>query len=306
MAIKNPIFKKQLLIASAVFSLFALFMTIGIYWRASDIPVPSRLVAASFSSVFFGQICIWIFWVALLVGLKRTIEVSLSLKARSEISNSKFVVYLALSCLVVLTLHYGWMVLTSDLLSPYHKFPDSRFGVFRYFFIFWVLIDLVIVVACLIVFLFQLHAQNLINNLTIKSDAGIISPSNDESEEKALDVNQKTNTRLSNENIIKVRVGTKQIMVAVNQIGWIEANDYYANLHTPEGGYLVRQTLRGLEKQLPICFIRVHRSTIVNINFVESIKNVNGKHLVILKDGTSRSISKTGYHELCRVTEHLK
>jgi two-component system LytT family response regulator len=61
--------------------------------------------------------------------------------------------------------------------------------------------------------------------------------------------------------------------------------------------------LTKLEDELdPERFIRVHRSTIVNVNEVRGLKkNDSGSLLVMLADGTSRGVSRTGRRRLSSV-----
>ena len=66
--------------------------------------------------------------------------------------------------------------------------------------------------------------------------------------------------------------GVKQFFVEANEIDWIEAADYYACLHAGSRAYLVRQTIQSLTGLLdPACFLRAHRSAIVNLDRVQQL-----------------------------------
>ncbi len=66
--------------------------------------------------------------------------------------------------------------------------------------------------------------------------------------------------------------GVRQFFVEANEIDWIEAADYYACLHSGSRAYLVRQTIQSLTELLdPACFLRAHRSAIVNLNRVQQL-----------------------------------
>jgi two-component system LytT family response regulator len=59
--------------------------------------------------------------------------------------------------------------------------------------------------------------------------------------------------------------GSKNSFVAVNDIEWIEAADYYSCLHVGASTFLLRETIKQLENILdPEKFVRIHRSAIVN------------------------------------------
>mgnify|MGYP000302479277 FL=1 len=66
----------------------------------------------------------------------------------------------------------------------------------------------------------------------------------------------------------------------------IEASSVYAMLHLKEGTALYRTALNLLEEQLPTNFIRVHRTFIVNIDYIESFKYLNNStYSFTLKNG---------------------
>ncbi|MAM20105.1 MAG: LytTR family DNA-binding domain-containing protein [Christiangramia sp.] len=71
---------------------------------------------------------------------------------------------------------------------------------------------------------------------------------------------------------IPVRQGNKTYIVDPRNILYISASGYYAELFTSEKRHLLRESLNNLEEILdPASFVRVHRSTIINLNFVKEI-----------------------------------
>jgi two-component system LytT family response regulator len=62
------------------------------------------------------------------------------------------------------------------------------------------------------------------------------------------------------------------IFVTTAQIDWIEANGNYARLHAGAGQYEIRETLASVEQKLnPREFVRIHRSTIVNVRSINEV-----------------------------------
>lgn len=84
------------------------------------------------------------------------------------------------------------------------------------------------------------------------------------------------------------------IFLSVNEIDWIEADDYYVNIHTAERKYLLRETMNNLENSLnPKQFQRIHRSLIVNIERIKEIQSdFNNKSVVILQNGKKLKMSR--------------
>ncbi len=93
-----------------------------------------------------------------------------------------------------------------------------------------------------------------------------------------------------------IRDGAKDTLVGVESISWIEACDYYSGLHIGTQTKLIRQSITKLCGNLdPSIFLRIHRSFIVNLNFVAEIRRDGPKRgTVLMKDGTELSMSRLG------------
>ncbi len=95
------------------------------------------------------------------------------------------------------------------------------------------------------------------------------------------------------------------IFLRTEDIHWLEAEGNYVKLHTPGGAHLLRDTLMGLEEQLPAeRFLRLSRSAIVNLDRVKEIQPLfYGDHVVILLDGTKLTLSRTHRDRLTKLLE---
>ncbi len=99
---------------------------------------------------------------------------------------------------------------------------------------------------------------------------------------------------------IFVKTGSKIDVVSIADIIHINADDDYVEIITAEKKYLKKETMNYLEKNLPEeIFIRVHRSSIINTNFIEKLERYGKEsYLVILKDGSKVNVSKSRVKEL--------
>ncbi|MEW6736231.1 MAG: LytTR family DNA-binding domain-containing protein [Acidobacteriota bacterium] len=90
-----------------------------------------------------------------------------------------------------------------------------------------------------------------------------------------------------------IKTGGKIIFLHTSEISWIEADGVYVKLHAAKT-YLYRASLADLETRLnPEDFVRIHRSTIVNIQSVKELYlHSHGDYLVILHDGTELKLSR--------------
>ena len=87
---------------------------------------------------------------------------------------------------------------------------------------------------------------------------------------------------------IAIKTDGKVIFVRTADIDWIEAVDNYARLHMGPTTHVVRDTLARLEQRLPaVRFLRIQRSTIVNVDRVRAMEPwEQGDYVFIMNDGT--------------------
>jgi two-component system LytT family response regulator len=98
-----------------------------------------------------------------------------------------------------------------------------------------------------------------------------------------------------------VRTGDRFHVVRAADISWIEAADNYVRLHAAGKSHLLRTPLRDVEAMLdPRSFLRIHRSTIVNVDRVKSLVAWGlGEYVVELTDGT-KLMSSRRYRSVVR------
>ena len=88
--------------------------------------------------------------------------------------------------------------------------------------------------------------------------------------------------------------------IKTRDIDWIEAADYYACLHVGARNHLLRRSLSELEGELDSNqFCRVHRSSIVNLDRVSSLRlHEDGEYEVLLQTGARVRMSRRYRKEL--------
>ncbi|MGM0526570.1 MAG: LytR/AlgR family response regulator transcription factor [Pseudomonadota bacterium] len=87
-------------------------------------------------------------------------------------------------------------------------------------------------------------------------------------------------------------------LVPLDEICWIKGAANYVELHAQCGKFMHRETMQNVEQSLDNDqFIRIHRSTIVNLDYGREISSELGRFsLLILKDGTELKIG-TAYRD---------
>lgn len=79
-----------------------------------------------------------------------------------------------------------------------------------------------------------------------------------------------------------------------NQIQFLEADGNYTRIHTAVRKIMLSQTLKKFEEQLPArLFFRVHRSYMVNIQYIKAYQSFSDSQYLILEDETSIPVSRT-------------
>jgi two-component system LytT family response regulator len=94
------------------------------------------------------------------------------------------------------------------------------------------------------------------------------------------------------------------LFLQVADIRWVGAEENYVRLSTGPETHLLRETMSRLEARLdPHVFLRVHRSFIVNLNFVKEVRTEqDGESVVVMTDGQKVAMSR-GYRS--RIMESL-
>jgi len=85
------------------------------------------------------------------------------------------------------------------------------------------------------------------------------------------------------------------LFLPVSDIRWIGAEENYVRICTDTGTHLLRETMTRLEEKLdPQIFLRVHRSSIVNLQFVKEVRtDGEGESAVVLHGGQKIPMSRS-------------
>jgi two-component system LytT family response regulator len=104
---------------------------------------------------------------------------------------------------------------------------------------------------------------------------------------------------------IVVRDGTRVHIIPAEKLDYVEAQDDYVALASEGRKFLKQQTIASLEASLdPACFLRIHRSFIVNLDRVAKIEPYGkDSKVAVLKDGHQLPVSRSGYARLCEVLD---
>jgi len=94
------------------------------------------------------------------------------------------------------------------------------------------------------------------------------------------------------------------LFLPVSDIRWIGAEENYVRICTEADKHLLRETMSHLEEKLdPQMFLRVHRSAIVNLQYLKEVRTEpSGEFTVVLVNGQKVAMSRS-YH--ARISEWL-
>ena len=100
---------------------------------------------------------------------------------------------------------------------------------------------------------------------------------------------------------LAIKSGGRILFLKLSEVEWIEAADNYVKLHVGNESHLLRETMSALEGRLPKDrFLRISRSTIVNIEQIKELHPLfHGEYIVILRGGARLTLTR-GYREKLR------
>lgn len=110
---------------------------------------------------------------------------------------------------------------------------------------------------------------------------------------------------LQRDDRLVIKVNGRVVFLDLDSIDWVEAAANYVRLNVGKESYLLRETLGGISERLDANkFVRIHRSTIVNVKKIRELVPVNsGEYVVILKNGKELSCSRGYRAELQGIVE---
>jgi two-component system LytT family response regulator len=89
------------------------------------------------------------------------------------------------------------------------------------------------------------------------------------------------------------RLGDRSSVIAIDDIDWIEAQDYCAAVHAQGAVHVIRQSLTALEAELdPARFIRIHRNAMVNVARIRELHHGASELVVVLHSGARLPVSR--------------
>ena len=103
---------------------------------------------------------------------------------------------------------------------------------------------------------------------------------------------------------LAVRSAGKTVFVDVDDIDWIDAAENYVQLHCGKTVHLLHVPMNTLERSLsPETFLRIHRSTIVNVGRIKDLQpGVHGEYVITLRSGVQLQSGRTYQEKLRALT----
>lgn len=123
---------------------------------------------------------------------------------------------------------------------------------------------------------------------------------NSELEEEELSEEEKSTTEKESKpkeflERISVKTGQKLDVLIPNEIMFLQSNGDYVSIYSKDNVYLKEQTMKYFESNLPPKqFIRIHRTYIVNVDFISSISSYK-KNQFIVKLKNNYELNQSGY-----------
>lgn len=107
---------------------------------------------------------------------------------------------------------------------------------------------------------------------------------------------------------VAIKSGGRIYFLKTKEIDWVEGAGDYLTLHSGSQTHLIRETMGNFHARLdPQKFLRIHRSTIVNIERIKDIRPLyKGEYVVTLTSGIGLKASRGYRHELQQLLDEAR
>jgi hypothetical protein len=240
-------------------------------------------LSPSFVAVWLWQAGAWLPWFAVVPAVCHAVRTGQFWGLRVGLGE-----HLTASVLVT-ALSTAWFWSLSSQVSPFLGVPDTRFGVFKWFFVFWGFAS----------FLGYWAVAGFV--AVAGSAAGAASAGPPPADVGAAQPPPVTPVVPASGRLLLESGGAVHV-VLTSDIDWIEAQDYYAVVHAGDRAIWVKRSLDDLGVELdPARFVRIHRSTVVNLDRIERIeKDESGQPTAVMHGGVRRRFSQTRWQQFRR------
>jgi len=126
----------------------------------------------------------------------------------------------------------------------------------------------------------------------------LLHPSEAMFQKRVLEMLTELDTRQHGPERIVVKSDGEIVCLKPSEIDWAESAGNYVCLHVGNVTHILRETITALENRLGARqFLRVHRSTLVNVERIKTLKpSLYGDYSILLRDGTKLTLSR-GFRE---------
>lgn len=237
----------------------------------------------SFLAVWLWQAAAWLPWFAVVPALTHAVRTGQLWGLRIGLGQH------VTASVLVTALSTAWFWSVSSQASPFLGAPDTRFGVFKWFFVFWG-------------FASFLGYWAVAGFVAVAGSANGPSPADSAPPPAATEAMTPPAGPAPRPDRLLLESGGAVHVVLAMDIDWIEAQDYYAVVHAGDRALWVKRSLDDLGAELdPARFVRIHRSTVVNLDRIARIeKDESGQPTVVLHGGVRRRFSQTRWQQFRR------
>lgn len=103
-----------------------------------------------------------------------------------------------------------------------------------------------------------------------------------------------------------IKTSGRVVFLKVADIDWVDAAGNYVKIHAAGETHMLRETMTGLEDRLdPKKFLRIHRSTIVNVERIKELQQqFHGDYVVVLHSGQRLTLSRSYRDKIQDLVDH--
>ncbi len=137
--------------------------------------------------------------------------------------------------------------------------------------------------------------QERLHHALNRARAELVKAHDRETTHRILDFLTKTRPASRLDGRLAFKTGGRVVFLEFDEIYWLSAAANYVTLNVGTRSYSLREGISHIQARLdPNKFVRIHRSTIVNLQKIKELQPVNGgEYIVVLKNGKELSCSRS-------------
>jgi DNA-binding LytR/AlgR family response regulator len=151
------------------------------------------------------------------------------------------------------------------------------------------------------------HERYAVDAFAVEATDYLLKPVEPERLERVVErLSKRRPSRAATVEKVPVVSAGKTVLVDFDAIHYVQADGDYSRVHTYDRSYLCTASLRELEDRLPDGFVRIHRSYVVNLSKVSSVRRAGTDRIRLALDDAERTELDVARRQSRQIRDRLR